>query len=479
MEEAPKVTEEEEFEFRHRFEKEQDGSRPLPANAGLADFAASTLGAPVDIIQGVINAPKMAFGAAATALGRPDLAPEVSGDAFGGSQSIRRGLRSTGMPGLSPDNPTPNSGMGTTQYELTRRGGFLPGGFLPATGSMIAEKIGGPEWAGVGALAPTASIRAYNAARAPSLAAAEQRNQVRDATLKDAQDKGYVLPQSHVNPTAVGNAAESFAGKAALKQEAELKNQQVTNRLVSEELGIPANTPLTETMLDTLRTQAAEPYRQISAMSKSAKAALQMLRDTRSQAKDQWMYWDRQAVPEAKRQAMALDKKAELLESFIERQATNLGKPELIKELRDSRTYIAKTYDVERALNLGNGDVNAKIIGRALDRGRPLSGNFEVIGKFAEGPGKQFTRESASVPTPGVSALNWPMAGILAAEGVQVFGPKGAALAALPFVRGGVRQGMLSDAYQSRFARPNYEAAMQPENGVQTLAALIARASQQ
>jgi len=474
------VTEEEEFEFRHRLEKEKSGgSSPLPANAGLANFAASTLGAPVDIIQGVINAPKMIYGAAATALGRPDLAPEVSGDAFGGSQSIKRGLRATGLPGLSPDNPTPLSDMGTAQYDLASRGGFLPGGFLPAAGSMIAEKIAGPEWAGVGALTPSAAISGYNRLREPSLRAAEARNQVRDATLREAQDKGYVLPPSQVNPTAVGNAVESFAGKAALKQEAELKNQQVTNRLVREELNIPANTPITDGLLDTLRTKAAEPYRQIAAMSKSAETALQRLRDVRAEAKDQWMYWDRQAVPEAKRQAIALDKKAEMLESFIEKQATFLGKPELVKELREARTYIAKTYDVDRALNIGNGDVNAKIIGRALDRGRPLTGNFEVIGKFAEGPGKQFTREAAAVPTPGVSALNLPAAAILGIEGAQHFGPQGAALAAIPFVRGGVRQGVLSDVYQGKFARPDYTAAMNPENGIQSLAALLARASQQ
>ena len=62
---------------------------------------------------------------------------------------------------------------------------------------------------------------AFNELRAPVLARQEAQNQVRDATLRRAQDAGYVLPPSAVNPSMGGNAAESFAGKSALNQEAQ------------------------------------------------------------------------------------------------------------------------------------------------------------------------------------------------------------------------------------------------------------------
>jgi hypothetical protein len=449
--------------------------QPMHATAGLANFAAGALGTPATILKGLVNAPGMIAGTAATAAGRPDLAPGTI-DVPGGPEFYANLMRKTGVSALNPDNPDPKSKIGTLAYDMASRGGFIPGGVLPAAASIAAEKIGGPQWAGVGALAPSAATAAFNAARAPTLATQKAQNTVRDATLKDAQDAGYVLPPSAVKPTAVGNAVESFAGKSALKQEADLKNQQVTNRLAREELTVPEkglhvpeNAPITEGLLDKLRTQASEPYRQVAALSPVADRALQVLRDARSQAKDQWRNWDMQGVPEAKRQAIALDQKAEMLERLIERQATSAGKPELVQQLRESRTYIAKTFDIERALNLGNGNVDAQIIGRALDRGRPLTGNLETIAKFAEGPGRQFTREGSKVPAAGVSALNWPVAAALGVEGSHYMGPYGAALAAVPFARGGVRSGLLSDTYQQNFNRPSYEPAMRPQGTLEAI----------
>ena len=340
---------------------------------------------------------------------------------------------------------------------------------LPAIGSMAAEKIGGPQWAGVGGLVPSAATAAFNAARAPMLAQKEAQNTVRDATLNRAQNAGYVLPPSTVNPTMIGNAAESFAGKAALKQEAELRNQQVTNSLVREELGLPKDAPITTNSLETLRDTAAQPYRDVAALSPLAGQALQRLRDARSEATINHRHYDMTGTPDSLRAARTADMQATHLEGVLERIATRAGQADLVQQLREARTQIAKTYDVERALNLGNGNVDAKIIGRALDRGRPLSGNLEIIARFAEGPGRQFTRESSAVPTPGVSALNWPAAAMLGVGGSHYLGMGGATLAAVPFVRGGVRQGLLSDTLQNNFARPDYAPTVRPQGQLQML----------
>jgi len=445
-------------------------TRPTPVNAGLGSLATSVLGLPADTLQSALNLGRMAVGTVATAAGRPDLAPDILTKKPLTSEWLKEKLRQTGMPGLSPDNPDPKSPLGTLAYDMTARGGFIPGAVLPAAASLAAEKISGdPRMGIVGAMVPSAATTAFNASRAPALATAQAQNVVRDATLKSAQDAGYVLPLSSVKPTAAGNVVESFAGKAALKQEAEIKNQQVTNKLVRDELQLPANTPLTEGTLTNLRNQASAPYREVSALSPRADKMLQALRDARSEAKDQWRHWDMQGVPEAKRQAVALDNKSEMLERLLEKEALSKGRPDLIPQLREARTYIAKTYDIERALNLGNGNIDAQIIGRALDRGRPLTGNLETIAKFAEGPGRQFTREASKVPNPGTSAFNAGAAGVLGYEGYQHFGAPGLAAAAIPFVRGGVRQGLLSDAYQSRFNRPDYVPNVQPQGKLQAI----------
>lgn len=442
--------------------------KPLAVNAGLANFAAGALGTPSTILKGLVNIPGMAIGTAATAVGRPELAPDVV-NVPGGPDFYAGLLRKTGLPGLSPDNPNPASKLGTAAYDFTSRGGFIPGAALPTAGSMVAEKIGGPQWAGVGALTPSAATAAFNAARAPTLARQEAQNTVRDATLRPAQDAGYVLPPSAIKPTAVGNAIESFAGKTALKQEAEIRNQQVTNALVRRELRMPENAPITEESLNALRTQAAAPYREVAAISPMADRILQRLRDARAEATVNFRHYDMTGTPQSLRDARAADAQATTLERVLERQASAAGRPELVPQLREARTFIAKTYDVERALNVGNGNVDARLIGRAVDRGRPLTGNLETIGRFAEAA-PQFTREASKVPNPGTSAINAGASALLGYEGFQHLGPYGLGLAAIPFARGGLRHGLLSDAYQSRFNRPDYTPNMQPQG---TLEAII------
>jgi hypothetical protein len=438
---------------------------PLPANAGLAELAARVGGLPVDTVENVVNLGLAGVGAALTAAGRPDMAPDLIKGSFGGSESIRRGLRATGEPGLSPDNPGPTSGPATAQYEFVARGGVLPGGALPAATSLVAEKIGGPEWAGVGALAPTAAISGYNAVRAPSLARQQQQNVIRDATLKEAQDAGYAVVPSQVNPSFVGNRLESVAGKAAMNQDAVLKNQQVTNTLARKAVGLPENVPLTPHALELRRTELSAPYREVSGLSPIAKQALEKLREARAEAKSYWLHYDRTATPESQKTAKKWDQRADIAERVIEQQAARAGKPELANELRQARREIAKTYDVERALSVGDGNVDARILARAIDRGVPLTGELATIAKFSDAF-PQLTRSAAGNPTPGVSAIE-PLA-----VGGFGLGGQGSGLgwwpAGLPFLRGPVRSTLLSDLYQRNFARPNYSATMVAENALQS-----------
>ena len=138
----------------------------LPANAGLANLAANTLGFPVDVVEGALNILERARRAVVGDTNSALYGSDAFKNSFGGSESIKNMLRSTGEPGLSPDNPQPDSAMGKLQYDLTSRGGFIPGGVVPAVGSIIAEKTLGPEYAGVGALVPGAVTQAVQAGKA-------------------------------------------------------------------------------------------------------------------------------------------------------------------------------------------------------------------------------------------------------------------------------------------------------------------------
>lgn len=159
------MTEQEEFEFRSRLEVEQaqpkaptlpasSPSATLPANAGIANFMASVAGTPVDTAEHILNLGRAAYGTGARLLGaKLSAMPDLRFGSVGGSEWLKNLLRSTGEPGLSPDNPEPKSALGTAQYNFTSRGGFIPGGAIPAATSMAAESLGGPEWGQVGAMA--------------------------------------------------------------------------------------------------------------------------------------------------------------------------------------------------------------------------------------------------------------------------------------------------------------------------------------
>lgn len=143
----------------------QPASKPLGANAGLLNFGAGVLGTPVDAIQNLLNLGIAGYGAARGALtGDGGASPEPISGAVGGSDWLRAKLRGTGIPGLSPDNPNPDSAASTLAYDLTSRGGFIPGGALPAAASVAAEKIGGPAWGAVGAMLPSAAGAVFKAA---------------------------------------------------------------------------------------------------------------------------------------------------------------------------------------------------------------------------------------------------------------------------------------------------------------------------
>lgn len=445
--------------------------KPLPANAGLSKLGTSLLGLPVDTIESAINLTRAAQGTVAGALGATDWMPPLLEGSPGGSKWLQDRARATRMPGLSPDNPSPESAAGTAQYDFVARGGVIPGGALPAAASMVAEKVGGPEWAAVGSMAPTAGITTYNAARAPSLQKQQAQNQVRDATLKDAQDAGFKVIPSQVQGGPVNNAIESLGGKAALKQRTSLENQQVTDALARREIGLPENAPITMKALEAKRAEMSVPFTELASVSPNATYLLREVRDARQKATQFWKEYEVQKTVSSLENYKALSAKAKAMEGRLDAEAVKAGKPELVPAMRQARQDLAKTWDVERALNLGDGTVDAHVLGRLYDHGAPLTGGLETIAKFAQGPGRQVTGPASATPTPGVSKLNWPVAAAGGAGGMATLGPVGAVVgAAAPFVAPpAARSTLLSDFYQNNFARPNYDPAMLPESSLQSL----------
>lgn len=372
-----------------------------------------------------------------------------------------------------------------TQESESRLANTAMGGALGAAGQYGGNKLG-------------EFLTKRLAAKTAEGAAAASQNSVRDATLKAAQEAGYTVPASTVNPSWINKRLESIAGKAAVGQEAASRNQEITNALARKALGLADDAPLTEGTLAQFRNAAAQPYRDVSALPtmppdrltgiggypligppKQAPAdALRDLQLVRSQANDAWKEYGRTGVVTAKERAIELSQKSNALESYLEDTAKTAGNDSLVSALRSARTQIAKSFDVEKGLNIGTGNISAPILGRAMDKGAPLTGELQTIAKFAEAF-PALAREAEKIPTPGVSKSEALAAALLGTGGAVAGGPVGAIAGALPLLSGPVRTMLLSKPYQALMAQPQYGPSLITKAAGQLTpdrAALLARA---
>lgn len=415
-----------------------------------------------------------------------------------------------------------------------------------AAGQVTKEATGSDALAmavGIGAaLAPAAAQAAKRAAMKPSAKTPYPMNPVREQTLREAQAAGYVVQPSTVTSTFVTDKLENIAGKAAVAQEAAVKNQQVTNRLAARSIGLADDTPLTMQTLRDVREEASAPYREVANLSPRAAKALDQLQQTRFDAKEQWNYYKRSGNPEAGKKARELDQLANDFEQTIDDEAKKItdvyvaqqkeaakaaestsravakretpstaltvrpsggpvaaitepgtavgfatpgspgystevgfatpairgqrtrsakaqpgavdegdivdmekvsrmqGRPDLLDDLRRARVRLAKTHIVEKALNLGDGNVSAQIIGRLYDQGAPLSGELQIVGKFAQAF-PRVSRDLSAVPPPGVSGVDAASSAFLGMGGAAMAGNvAGAVAGGLPLLRGPARR---------------------------------------
>jgi len=163
------------FYGRIGFSEQQETTAPTVgerAQAGLSGVnrgIAGLVGLPVDTAENIVNLGIAGVGTAATALGRPDLAPDPLQASPGTSAWIRQKM---GDVGIGTTNPRPDD----PASRMLHTGGVIAGGSMvpgatvkntlsAAAGGALASETLGPEWTGVGAIAPSAIGGAVTAAR--------------------------------------------------------------------------------------------------------------------------------------------------------------------------------------------------------------------------------------------------------------------------------------------------------------------------
>lgn len=349
----------------------------------------------------------------------------------------------------------------------------LTSGAASAGASGATREAGGGEAAqlaaGVaGAIAPSVI--------APRRVLTDAGRQTRAAAQK-AAEQGYVLPPADLSPGLVSEALSGFSGKIKTAQVASAKNQSVSNSLARKALGIGDDVDLNVDTLEGIRRQAAAAYAPVAgsgtvtpgksytdALDKAlspfvsqgksfpgakmpkvvdevnalrtnqfdAGDALSMIRSMRESADIAYRGGEAQAGKAYKQAAAAL-------EDAIEDHLKSLGQPggELLKNFRNARQTIAKTYTVQGALNPQTGNVNAVKLGADLAKGKPLTDELRTVAEVGQAFPKaaQALKEAPKATSP----LDW-FGGTAAAAGTGNVLPL-AAVAARPVVRAGLLSG--------------------------------------
>lgn len=476
-------------------------------NKGIAAIPDAVLNTP----NRILNLGKAAFGTAATAMGRPDLAPEPSDD----PNFVRRAFDAAGFTKDRLEPVTPGQRVLDTTLQ-----GAVAGAVSPASGMRQAisnAALGGVSGAAAGGtkeltgndnLAMAAGIAAVplgtgvvQSARnkAAAMTLRKQQNSVRDQTIADARNAGYVLSPSETNPGTMNQALEGIAGKLSTRQLASQRNQDVTNSLVRRDLGVDEGSALSPELLAQLRkraydegytpvTQAGEirpgsAYRnalddiaanytgaassfpravkdEVSAMVDSLRVrkfdagdAVKMAQILRDDASKSYASGDK-GLGKAQRSA------ANAIEDQLERGLQGQGKQGSVAldNFRDARKQIAKTHTIENALFEGTGNVQASKLAAALRKGAPLSGDIATAARAAESFPKNMQSPEVMGAVPGISPLDvLGGAGIGAAGAAATGSASGALLGALPAVRPLTRAAILSGPYQKMMGAPKYK----------------------
>jgi hypothetical protein len=367
---------------------------------------------------------------------------EIAGTAGAGGM-LARGLSAvpavaSRVPGLI--EALRSGGMAGPNIGTRAAGGAVAGGASAGLVNPEAEDVG--TGAVVGAVAPNVLKVVGEAGRRMGKASADKyaaeltkfnRSAPARQTLKESIEAGYVVPPNLAEPSTINAIIESFSGKQATGQLASVRNQDVTEKLVREALGLAEDAPLTKGALEQIRKVEGGAYKAVGNLSPKAEMDLEALKQARNDAQGWFNAYNRSASPADLAKAKDFRDTAEVLELQLESHAQNAGKPQLIPALRNARKQIAKTYTVERALNDATGTVNARVLGRLYEKGKPLSDGLDVVGKFASGY-PAVAQAPQQMGSPAAHNLR-AMASMLAGGGgaALLSDPAGLALGAIPF----------------------------------------------
>jgi hypothetical protein len=144
---------------------------------------------------------------------------------------------------------------------------------------------------------------------------------------------------------------------------------------------------------------------------------------------------------------------SQVLENTIENHLANTKQTDLLDKFREARQTIAKTYEIEKAMNVKTGSVNAQKLAARLQAGKPLSGELKDIAEFGLAFPKAAQTSEKIGGTIGISPLDYTVAGLTG--GASYLGGEDKETSALRAaialgLRPAARKAVLSDFMQNR-----------------------------
>lgn len=353
-------------------------------------------------------------------------------------------------------------------------------------------------------------------ARQAALQAEQQRNAVRDLTIRQGQQENLLVTPGSVTPSTQNVLIERLAGKTRTQQEAAVRNQQEYDRLARRAVGIGENDPLTRANMQQIRrdeyAKGYDPLNKIGAVQTDQQfdAALnnvlaaytgpgrsfpgaipQPVQDlVQNYRVGQFNSADAVAATRTLREqansniraggdnaAVGLAQRAvsNAIEDQIERALQSAGNPNaqaILDQFRASRQRMAVSHAVEDAIVEAGGSINARKLANDLQtRGRYFSGDLDLIARFAN-ISRPVTQQPGTMGTPGAQTIMGAMSGgIGGAGGYALGGAPGAAMgtlagAVLPQAASAMARNYLLSPFAQGRAIPTYS-----RPGVNALAA--------
>lgn len=349
---------------------------------------------------------------------------------------------------------------------------------LPMLISPAARAIPGESAA---AIAARAKVKALDAPRAEQIAAARQ--------------AGLKLTPQEAGSGPISRTAASIAGEPRLAKLASNKNAEVINGLIRRDLGLPEDVPLSRQTLSDIRKESGQSYEAVkntgtveldakfkadlyesnksvnvaakelehradSSFKKvhdslagkerlNAETIVEEVKNLRGDADAAYTRGEKQLGAAYKKAAQALD---DQLERHLDR-SKDPAKILLVKQYKDARTRIAKSYAADKALNDATGNIDAAIYGKELKKGKPLTGAGRQVGEFANAFQRSTQRAERTGAT-GPTRFDLLVGGIGGLVGGALGGWPGATGLALGAGAPLTRMGLLTEPVQNAMTRP-------------------------